>query len=243
MDHFSTNLVLPFRTSGSLVTGAIAGPKSSLTSLALFGDEIPLSPLLSLPGEIRNMIYRLLLTSPRLQVLRRILARNHCSPYVLEAIPVTVAILSTCKQIHTEATPILYTENVFTAHPSLLIQMPCLVNPSKPICTPEIGRRIRRWYVAVRLDTDARFKEEEVTLAFSGAEELEVEATEAMFRSAGNGILMLFKGVRGVGTARVHGSVADDFARWLESSMMTPIDSEPERFDYTIPDPWRLGNR
>jgi len=84
-----------------------------------------------------------------------------------------------------------------------------------------MGKRITRWYVNVRLDCDARFSEEAVTKAFSGCEELEVEASESMFRSGGNGCLLLFRNVRGVGKAKVSGSVVRAFASWLEQSMMS----------------------
>jgi len=55
---------------------------------------------------------------------------------------------------------------------------------------------------------------------FNGVERLEIEAGEAMFRSAGVGVLMLFQGVRGVGRVVVGGSVGNGFARWLEGCMM-----------------------
>lgn len=106
-----------------------------------------------------------------------------------------------------------------------------------------LGKRIRRWYIKVRLDTDPRFKEESVTEAFSGCEELEVEATEAMFRSAGVGVLMLFKGVRGVGKAKVGGSVTDSFAKWLENSMTSKVGCGVEDYDIGLYEVWARGNR
>lgn len=64
-----------------------------------------------------------------------------------------------------------------------------------------------------------------MTKAFTGCEELEVEAKEAMFRGAGNANLMLFAGVRGVKKAQVVGSVEKEFAEWLEESMEAVIGS------------------
>lgn len=189
--------------------------------------------LLTLPGEIRNQIYRLLLTIPptTLKSLQRHVHLNHYSGSTLSSSPTsswpfTPALLSTCRQISSEATPILYAENTFTAHPTLLTSMPYLVNPARPIYLPQVCERIRRWHVSVRLDCDARYREEDVTQAFSGAQEVEVEAKEAMFRSAGAGMLMLFRGVRGVERARVMGSVEREFAVWLEGAMMAEMGSE-----------------
>ncbi|KAK5127561.1 hypothetical protein LTR85_006901 [Meristemomyces frigidus] len=65
--------------------------------------DIPASPLLELPGELRNRIYRLLLVEDD------------------ESLPITVvkerfeepAILYACSEIRHEATPIYYCENRF----------------------------------------------------------------------------------------------------------------------------------
>jgi len=78
----------------------------------------------------------------------------------------------------------------------------------------------------VRLDVDARFTEQDATAAFSGAEELTIVATEPAWRSAGNAALMLFQGIRGVGRAKVSGSVDRVFAEWLEGRMMSELGSE-----------------
>lgn len=222
------------------------GPSTALTiTPASDNDTTILSPLLALPGELRNIIYRLLLTSVIPTRMRRRMSQSHGSAPQdgLPLVSIAIALLSTCKQVYAEASPILYSENMFSAHPSLLISLPCLVNPSRQIRTPELGTRIRRWYIGVRLDTDARFKEEDATVAFSGAEELEIDASEAMFRTAGVKNLMLFQGVRGVGRAKVHGSVERNFAAWLERSMMTPIGMEVYPSGVEFPDPWRNGNR
>lgn len=46
---------------------------------------------------------------------------------------------------------------------------------------------------------------------------------QAAWRGAGTGVLMLFKGVRGVGKVHVHGSVDEEFARWLEGCMRAGV--------------------
>ena len=76
----------------------------------------------------------------------------------------------------------------------------------------------------MRLDVDPRFSEEAATAAFTGAEVLTIRATEPAWRSAGNAALMLFQGVRGVGKARVEGSVDREFAEWLEERMMRKVE-------------------
>lgn len=93
-----------------------------------------------------------------------------------------------------------------------------------------------------------------VTDAFTGAEELEVEAMEASWRASGRRVLMLFRGVRGVGKVKVTGSVDDEFAKWLVDSMTSPLgteiapfeEGEETRFAIVVPevyDPWHHGNR
>lgn len=55
--------------------------------------------------------------------------------------------------------------------------------------------------------------------AFEGAEGLEVEVFRTSWAVGGYEALEGYKGVRGVGRARVWGSVGSEFARWLEGVM------------------------
>jgi len=181
------------------------------------------SRLTLLPAEIRNQIYRLLLISPLLPRYRHSTTLVHCSSSPLPTSTLSPALLLVCRQINSEATPILYGENTFAAHPSLLTKMPYLVDPARRICSARVLSMIGRWHVHVRLDCDARWTAEQVQEWFDGVESLEIEAGEAMFRSAGVGVLMLFQGVRGVGRAVVRGSVGNGFARWLEGCMMGAV--------------------
>ena len=72
----------------------------------------------------------------------------------------------------------------------------------------------------MRLDVDAGFSRAQASDAFSGAEELEVEVWQAMFADADLAVLRLFEGVRGVGRAKVSGSVGRRYGAWLEGVMM-----------------------
>lgn len=156
----------------------------------------PTSSFLLLPGEIRNTIYRLLLTMTPLHIdtRRRKLDFHYALTTRADVLSIHLhpSLLRTCRQIHYEAQPILYGENTFTAHPSLLTALPHLIFPSRPVYTPELAARITRWKVCVRIDIDARFDGKTATEAFSGAQELTVEVVENGFRQAGNAVLMVF---------------------------------------------------
>lgn len=87
-----------------------SGPRRGMTEQsvpsAVFQDEHALqapSPLLQLPGELRNQILRYVVTQPEPIALRR--AR---SPFSID-----LSILSCCRQLRDEATGFLYQENVF----------------------------------------------------------------------------------------------------------------------------------
>lgn len=189
------------------------------------------SPFLRLPGELRNEIYELLLTSPELTAQQRRAASIHtssCSSALPKA-DIHPAILSTCRQIHAEATPILYARNTFSAHSTLLAKMPYLIAPSKPILQNAVTSQIRHWRVCIRLDTDPFFTPQDVAAAFSGADSLEVECWQAQFEACDYSVLRLFEEVRGVGHAKVTGSVEPGFAHWLELVMESPMETEEER--------------
>ncbi|KAI9711754.1 MAG: hypothetical protein M1820_001899 [Bogoriella megaspora] len=186
--------------------------------------QFPYFPhFLDLPLEIRLQIYRLLLTSPLLPKLARLSTLRYCSDYVLPPLPITPSLLLVSRQLNHETTPILYRENLFAAHPSLLTSLPYLVTSSRPIRHTNVAKRIRRWWLHVRLDTDARYTAEEVEAAFNGCEELRVDVWQAQYASCGYEVLERFEGVRGVRRARVEGSVERGFGEWLEGRMMMPM--------------------
>ncbi|KAI4857897.1 hypothetical protein E4T45_00597 [Aureobasidium sp. EXF-8846] len=85
--------------------------------------------------------------------------------------------------------------------------------------------KIKRWYIYLRLDIDARFTAEQLEQAFSDAEELEIEYFQPAYGYGDNGTLKLFEGIRGVGLAKVIGGSGCDaeYARSLEAMLMTPM--------------------
>lgn len=101
--------------------------------------------------------------------------------------------------------------------------------------------------MAIRLDTDPRFTAEDVVRAFTGAEMLEVEAWQAEYGTSDLKVLKLCEGVRGIGKAKVSGSVGGAYCRWLEGCMMKGVGEEVRPFEQESDgrgyDLWSSGNR
>jgi len=193
---------------------------------------------LALPGEIRNHIYDLLLTVPPpldCQTLGRVR-------------PIYPEILSVCQQTYREGIQILYGCNTYIAHYSLLSGAPQLRRWLKPIHAPRLTSMIRRYYIYVRLDCDARFTADKAQEAFTGMEELTIEVFQSQYRGSDHSVLKLFEEIRGVKRARVYGSITafPEYAKWLEHVMMSPkgaklldmIESDVGAFDL-----WTEGGR
>ncbi|GAB7354187.1 hypothetical protein MBLNU459_g4739t1 [Dothideomycetes sp. NU459] len=203
-------------------------------------------PFLSLPPEIRNQIYMLLLSPPYITLLRKISTRSLCSDYVLPSTGLCPALLGTCKQIHAEALTILYGSNTFAAHVSLLTSMPHLISPRRPVISGPGRAKIRKWYIHVRLDVDPGFDAAQAEAAFTGAETLEIDVYQSSYGICDTTVLTLFEGVRGVGHATVSGSTGcRPYCSWLEQTMMKPVAEEIQPFceegeEYEV---WKTGNR
>ncbi|CAD0081507.1 unnamed protein product [Aureobasidium vineae] len=199
-----------------------------MTSESTMAQRTP--AFLTLPAELRNTIYALLLTAPtHVKQSRRIATRGLCSDYILPPLDLCPALLRTCRQIHDEAASILYGANQFASHPSLLTALPYLMSPRQPI-TEGPGRwKIKRWYIYLRLDVDARFNAEQLKQAFSGAEELVIEYFQPAYGYGDDSTLKLFENIRGVGLAKVIGGSGCDpeYARALERMLMSPVDVVP----------------
>lgn len=213
------------------------------------------SRLFSLPAEIRIYIWQYIL----LQSLQSNPFLAYCFPSTPEAnrSRICANVLRTCKRINLECTPMLYGENLFEAHPSLLTGLPSFLlqkSPNRvnrpPVIHPSVAKLIRRYYIHLRLDVDARFSKTQVQESFTGVDEIEIEVFQAMYASCDFGNLQLFEDVRGVGRAKVYGSVGDGkYAAWLARTMMLPKDSvvEPYNERYiggnSAWETWKNGNR
>jgi hypothetical protein len=177
--------------------------------------------ILNLPYELRQEIYKHLLTVPHPS------KSSAAHPQKLHP-----AILSTCTAIHDEAEPVLYTTNTFHAHSSLLASFPRLRPQGNPISTTRLSSLISRIIVRVRLDAGAAFSNSRAARELSGKEEVTVECRQSSFRGSGPQVLRLFEGVRGVRRARIVGSTTgfEDYARWLEGAMMAEKGVEVKAF-------------
>ncbi|KXJ85158.1 hypothetical protein Micbo1qcDRAFT_128483 [Microdochium bolleyi] len=183
-------------------------------------SRLPGSFLL-LPCELRLKIYRNLLLEPPSTDQK--CPRAHSS----------AAILRTNRQIYSEAMPVLYSENEFLAHESMLTSWPRLTRFLEPVryaeSSPMIRTLLTRFRIRLRLDVDPRFTASEAATHFSGRYEVVVEVLRPSWRSGPLGTgppenLRLFEGVRGVRRARVEGSLGGikDYAHWLQGLMMSP---------------------
>lgn len=216
--------------------------------------------LLALPAELRCQIWQLILVQPT-RVAREQSA-SHLSNEELECIKrrrrFCPNVLRTCKQISREGTPILYGENVFRAHPSLLTAMPRFIIRSFPdkaqlpnaVSHPRVAKMIRRYCIYVRLDIDPRFTRKQAEESFSGVEELEIDVFQAMYGGSDFSVLGLFEDVRDVGRVKIDGSLGDGkYAAWLSDLMQQPAGTEatPYHEEYVGGVPswhaWSKGNR
>jgi hypothetical protein len=96
----------------------------------------------------------------------------------------------------------------------------------EPVLCAEGLKKIKRWQLTVRLDTDPRFTLDQATAAFSNAEYLEIRVWQSMFDGCDSSVLKLFTGIRGVGIAKVSGCADPELARWLEGRMMRPLEEK-----------------
>lgn len=192
---------------------------------------------LDLPLEIREQIYIHLLAPPPPPGPTTDLPLPQASTHVHLPLKLHPAILAVSRQIHTEALPVLYTHNTFRCHPSLLTSFPRLYPaPNYPdIWYSQLSettcpgvRLIRKWFLKARLDCGPFWDTETVKSAFTGAEELTIEAWQSMFRESGNDVLRIFEGVRGVRRVRIQGSTTgmEGYVKWLEGVMSSPVGSE-----------------
>ncbi|MCJ1380042.1 hypothetical protein MMC17_003145 [Xylographa soralifera] len=209
IDSNTTTLAVPSTTSTALA-------KSKTNALLALDTHLTPFPFLSLPGELRNAIYALLLT-PTLST------PSHPSHHPQHHL--TPSLLRVSHLLHTESAPFLYAHS-FRAHSSLLTSFPHFADPARPLTSRFYISLIRKWRISVRLDTDPNWSKRQVTDAFTGVEELRVDVWEASFGAAGVRVLEGFWGVRGVGKARVRGCVERGMGSWLERVMQSETGAE-----------------
>jgi hypothetical protein len=183
-----------------------------------------ITTFMSLPAELRRQIYDHLLGYPD-------------PPKQGAAHKLDPAILLVSHQINEEATPHLYSYNTFIAHYSLLTSLPRLRAWFPPVVHAQALRRIGRWWVRVRLDTEPQWETEDVTRAFSGMESVVLELWQPMFLGSGPAVLKRFHGVRGIKNAAVVGSTTgfEGYARWLQELMMMPVGFEVSAYTGEVP--------
>ena len=200
--------------------------------------EPPKASFLGLPGEIRNFIYALLLTNTTS------ISTGPLSSGQIEPPTINVSILRVCRQTHSEAVGLLYTLNRFRAHPSYLASMPFLCDPARPVTSSSCTSLIRRFHIVVRLECDPFWTRSSLAKAFSGIDELEIEAWVASYGICGLEVLESFTSVRRVRKAKVRGSHVDQiFSDWLEGVMESDEDSECIILPRANRSIWQHGNR
>lgn len=224
-------------------------------SIASTPRASPHSPLLTLPLEIRLDIYNLLLVLPPITKEEDYNFRNYASTSYLPTpssspigapAPIATlgqdndrdkgkshsrvhaAILSTCQQIHAEALPILYSQNTFVAHPSLLTSFPRLRIWYPPVREARLLPYVRRIYLQIRLDCDAQFTRRAATAALSNLDELHLDLAQSVFLGVGYSNLDVLEGIRGVRSVSVGGSTTgfEKYIDWLTRSMARGDDEE-----------------
>ncbi len=179
---------------------------------------------LNLPPEIRNQIFRHLLTH-KTPILTY--SSNNLGPPSPTLLYLCPDILLACRSIYEEGSSILYGENMFQAHPTFLTDSTFALDPCRPIGYPHLVAQIRRFHIRVRLDCDPYYKPEAVKKAFAGVDDLQVEVFRSSFGLCGYEALEGFAEVRGVRRPKVHGSVDQEFARWLEECMKSDCGMDP----------------
>ncbi|KAK1237675.1 hypothetical protein MKX07_006803 [Trichoderma sp. CBMAI-0711] len=211
---------------------------------------------MSLPLELRFQIYAHLLTIPPTTTTTSSssstssksspppsshAALSATQPSPREPSHVHPAILLANRQINWEATPFLYSSNIFVAHPSLLTTFPRLRNWYPPLREAKsLVPLIRRFHIQVRLDLPLPFDREKARDAFSGLDELSVDVVQAMFLGVDCANLAVFEAVRGVKKVRFGGSTTgfEEYLAWLVGAMTSPVGTEVVPFEPVCESPW-----
>jgi hypothetical protein len=138
-------------------------------------SQIQKQSFLNLPFEIRLEIYSYLLlvnSSPR--------SRSISTKKVISSSEIWTPLLRVNRQVHAETSPILYSQNKWLAHQTLLTSFPRLRSNYKAVTDSSLYPRMRKFHLRVRLDCDAPYDRDTVTKALSGLHELTIETFQAM---------------------------------------------------------------
>lgn len=197
---------------------------------------------MSLPLELRFEIYSLLLSiPPRPKSSSSSSSRRHLSSKAPPPTRVHPAILLASRQINFEATPFLYSSNMFVAHPKLLAEFPRLRNWYPPLREAKtLAPYIHRFHVQVRLDQPLPYDRAAVSRSFSGVDELSIDVVQSMFLGVGGDNLRVFDEVRGVKRVYISGSTTglEDYVDWLKYAMTCPVGAEVVPFEELSESPW-----
>ncbi|KAL9471537.1 hypothetical protein ACSS6W_009478 [Trichoderma asperelloides] len=213
---------------------------TTMTTMTLSSPSKPKVGFMSLPLELRFQIYSLLLTIPPRPHAE---STSHDMAACNSEAPVYVypAILLANRQINWEATPFLYSENMFVAHPTLLASFPRLRSWYPPMREANaLVPLIHRFHVQVPLDVELPYDRAAVAKSFTGVDELSLDLRQSVFLSVSCNNLTLFDAVRGVNKVYISGSTTgfEDYIAWLKDAMTSPIGAEVAPFEAHTQSPW-----
>ncbi|KAM0739156.1 hypothetical protein ACQRIT_006893 [Beauveria bassiana] len=188
-------------------------------------DAMPADPsAASPPPPRRRTSFMVLPPEVRLQIYGYLLHLPPLTTTTIDEPRVSAGILRASRQIHAEAAAVLYGDNIFLAHPSLLADFPRLRRWYTPVCAAAPLPRIRRFHLTLRLDCDPGFDRRRAAAAFAGAEELHIRVVQTFFLSAGKENLATLEDVRGVRGLTICGSTTgfEKYVEWLARLMRSP---------------------
>ncbi|KAL7949110.1 hypothetical protein V8C42DRAFT_313321 [Trichoderma barbatum] len=217
----------------------MAAPTSSISTPAeMPSSSTPKVGFMSLPLELRFQIYDHLLSIPPHP---KSSSHHHLSSSAEAPCHVYPAILLANRQINWEATPFLYSSNMFVAHPTLLATFPRLRNWYPPLREAKsLVPLIRRFHVQVRLDLPLPYDRKAVAESFSGLDELSIDLVQSMFLGVDSDNLAVFDAVRGVKTVYISGSTTgfEHYIAWLVHAMTSPLGAEVAPYEPEPESPW-----
>ncbi|KAL7797525.1 hypothetical protein V8C37DRAFT_369769 [Trichoderma ceciliae] len=235
MNHLSYLQLMQTNTPMAAHSASLSQPS---ISAQMSTPSTPKVGFMSLPLELRFQIYSLLLCippRPKSSSHRRLSSKSEAPVYVYPAI------LLANRQINWEATPFLYSSNMFVAHPTLLATFPRFRSWYPPMREANaLVPLIHRLHIQVRLDLDLQYDRKAVAESFSGLDELSIDVVQSMFLGVSWDNLAAFDEVRGVKHVYISGSTTgfEDYIAWLEYAVTSPIGAEVTPYEAKSESPW-----